>query len=263
MKKPSKFLAVLLTAVTFASSVSTVSTNALDMPEGNPGSNTGDDLRENPLPENLMTQLIEAAHNPRNSGNLGPLLMVAAQNPGFMRIAMETARQQLMILRMRNEFFIEGLRLAYGTYRRHHYVENFSLGHGRTVHITRCMLEESRDMEIRRLDEGINRLQNAFATGTVPVDVERPGHETLNQLRALALFLGLYIERRTREENRTAPDDNNLTGILSVTDFAQQEINEFDLNRIEVRYMDGRARVIGYNGPEIVFEATIGEHYGR
>lgn len=247
MKKPSKFLAVLLAAMTFIPSVGIVPANAVARPEGNPESNTGgapgNNPGENPLPEDL-----------------GERLARAAQDPAFMRVAAELAQQFLMEMRAR--IFIDGLGLAYSIYRHHHYVDDFFLGHEGTVHITRRMLEESRDRNIRALDAGVNNLQNT----AIPVAVERPRNETQNQLRALVLFLSLYTRQRMHGRGDIIISDNDLIEILSVTDFAQQggyRIDEFDVDSIRVSYMNGRMRIIGYNGREITFEATIGEHYER
>lgn len=247
MKKPSKFLAVLLAAMTFVPSVGIVHTNAVGMPEGNSESNTGgtpgNNPGENPLPEDL-----------------GDRLARAAQNPNFMRFATELAQQ--FLIEMRARIFIDGLGLAYIIYRHHHYVDDFFLGHEGTVHITRRMLEESHDRNIRTLDTYVNNLQNT----AIPVAVERPRNETQNQLRALVLFLSWYERRRMHGRGDIIISDNDLIEILSVTDFAQQggyRIDEFDVDSIRVRYMNGRMRVIGYNGDEITFEATIGERYER
>lgn len=255
MKKPSKFLAVLLAAMTFIPSVGIVPANAVAKPEGNPESNTGGAPGNNPERDDLMRAwdaiTAMAMHNPaareefaRDARDLNVEMMRA----GIIRP--ETVREIA---------FIEGLRLAYGTHRRHHYVDNFFLEHGRTVHVTRRMLEESRDRNIELLDAGTNNLQNP----AIPVDVRHPRNETQNQLRALVLFLYLYTGRRMHGIGDLIISDNDLIEILSVTDFDQQEIDEFDINRIEVRYMNGLIRVIGYDGPRRVFEATLGERYER
>ncbi len=244
MKKPSKFLAVLLSAMTFVSIAGGVVASAVGMPEGNPGSNTGGDPGnnpgENPLPEDWENRLMGAIHD-----------------PDFIRAGAELAGR--VLARMRARFFIEGLEFAYGVYRHHHYVDNFFLGHGGTVHITRRMLEESRGRNIRQLDEGVNDLRNRIAT-VIPVGVERPRNETQDQLRALFLFLSLYAERRMYGEYLTVSDDY-LINILSVLDFDQ--LDELDINGIRIRYMNGCMRVIGYNGHERIFEVTIGEPYER
>lgn len=53
MKKPSKFLAVLLAAMTFIPSVGIVPANAVAKPEGNPESNTGGAPGNNPERDNI------------------------------------------------------------------------------------------------------------------------------------------------------------------------------------------------------------------
>ncbi len=227
MRKISKILATLLSAITLVSSASIV--GAMD---------SGSSSKPTNLDESATT------------------------GPGLMECFVELTKltQQMSREMARMELFIQGVRLAYTKYRRVENVVHCTLENRETIHVTRRMLKALREENTGTLEECICDLQSVIAT-RIPESVVRPADETKDQLYALAIFSRMYADIKLG--GGVAIPRDYLISILSIAKKKISQPDEFYVNNVEISYMNGRMKITCRNGEEITYEATIGKPYRR